>query len=136
MLRIRLRLYSDPGEAQIFCSLLRTDGNEEKLSATIDTGAEISLFPHELLNDIVYRPTESPEISIGQAGIARQSFTAFEAYVMISLEDELGHVTPPFEIIAWFAKTNKKLIGFAGILDRSTLHIDMPQREGWIEIDA
>lgn len=136
MVRLQLRLYTDPGEAQVFCNFLRHDGNEEKLSATIDTGAAISLFPRELLDEIVYRPTENPNIRIGQAGIAQQSFTAFEAYVMISLEDELGNFTPPFEIVAWFARTNKKLIGFAGILDHSILHIDMLERLGWLEIDT
>ncbi len=27
------------------------------------------------------------------------------------------------------------LIGFAGILDRGVLHVDMLQRRGWIDID-
>lgn len=136
MTRLQLRLYTDPGEAQIFCNLLRQDGNEEKISATIDTGAAVSLFPQELLDDIVYRTADQPNIMIGQAGIAQQSFTAIEAYITISLEDELGHITPPFEIVAWFAKTSKKLIGFAGILDRSVLHIDMPQQTGWLDTNA
>ena len=134
MPRLQLRLYTDPGEAQIFCNLLRQDGNEEKLTATIDTGAAISLFPRELLDDVVHRPSENPNVVIGQAGIAGQSFKAVEAYVTISLEDETGNITPPFEIIAWFANTRKRLIGFKDILDKGTLHLDMPQREGWLEI--
>lgn len=136
MPRLQLRLYLDPGEAQIFCNLLRQDGNDEKLMATIDTGAAISLFPRELLDEIVYRPSENPNVTIGQAGIAGQSFKAFEAYVTISLEDESGNVTEPFEIIAWFANTRKRLIGFKNVLDGGILHIDMLRRDGWLEIDT
>jgi hypothetical protein len=136
MPRLQLRLYTEPGEAQIFCNLLRQDGNEEKLTATIDTGAAISLFPRELLDEVVHRPSEYPNVTIGQAGIAAQSFKAFEAYVTISLEDESGHITKPFEIIAWFANTRRRLIGFKNILDSGILHLDLPNRAGWLEIDA
>jgi hypothetical protein len=58
MTRIEVRVYVDPGEIQMFCNLLRKDGNQEKLTATIDTGAAVSLFPRELLNVVEYRPTQ------------------------------------------------------------------------------
>jgi hypothetical protein len=52
------------------------------------------------------------------------------------LEDETGARTPDFEARVWFAETNTALIGFADILDRAILHVDMPRRHGWLEIDV
>lgn len=54
----------------------------------------------------------------------------------ITLEDEVGNLTPPFEILAWFADTDTRLIGFKDVLDRAVLHIDMLQRSGWLEVDV
>ncbi len=141
MPRINLRVYIDPGEVQIFCNLQRKDGQhetltDETLTAAIDTGAAISLFPKELLNIIAHRVSDKPDIVVDQAGIAGQSFQAVEAFVTISLEDEAGNITSPFEIRAWFTETNTRLIGFADILDRAILHVDMIQRAGWLEIDV
>src|SRR5689334_18073933 len=104
MTRLQLRIYTTPGEAQLFCNLLRKDGTQETIAATIDTGAAISLFPAELL-EIVAHHTSTHQ-TIDQAGIANQSFTAIEAYITISLEDEFGHLTPSFEIPAWFGLYN------------------------------
>jgi hypothetical protein len=106
----------------------------EKLSAIVDTGAAVSLFPKDLLDIVAYRLTQQGTVTINQAGIAAQSFQAFEAYVTISLEDAQGNLTLPFEILAWFGETEIALIGFQDILDRAVLHIDMPQRDGWLEI--
>ena len=136
MTRLLLRIYVNPGEAHIFSNLLRKDGSQETTAATIDTGAAISLFPAELLELVAYRPIGDEKIIIDQAGIANQSFEAVEAFVTISLEDEFGHLTQPFEIPAWLADSAIPLLGFAGVLDRAILHIDMPQQVGWIEIDA
>jgi hypothetical protein len=135
MTRIQLRLYTDPGEVQIFCNLLRNDGNQETITATIDTGASISLFPRELLDIIAYRTTERGTVVIEQAGIADHSFQAIEAFVRIAFEDMLGNMTQPFEIRAWFADTTTRLIGFEGVLDQYVLHIDMLRLEGWLEIN-
>jgi hypothetical protein len=134
--RLQLRLHIDPSEVLVFCNLERKDGILEKLSAIIDTGAAVSLLPDNLLDVIIYRPTEEGTVTIEQAGIAAQSFQAVEAFVTISLEDAQGNLTQSFEIRAWFGKTEKALIGFEDILDRAVLHIDMPQRTGWLEIDA
>jgi hypothetical protein len=73
-------------------------------------------------------------VTITQAGIAQQDFEATEAFVTIYLEDAAGNQTPSFEILAWFTATRQTLIGFQDILDRAVLHIDMPQRDGWLEI--
>jgi hypothetical protein len=102
---------------------------------TVDTGAEIALFPDELLEVVQYRLSEREKVQIGQAGIAQQDFEATEAYVTVILEDDKGSITSAFEILAWFAPTKQPLIGFQDILDRAVLHIDMPQRNGWLEID-
>ncbi|MBZ0282655.1 MAG: hypothetical protein K8L97_18080 [Anaerolineae bacterium] len=135
MTQIQLRIYYDPSECQVFCNIARKDGTLEKLTATIDTGAAVSLFPRELLDLIAYRPTDDASIIIDQAGIAKQSFQAVEAVITISLEDAAGNLTQPFEITAWFTDTETRLIGFKDVLDQSILHIDMPQRSGWLEID-
>jgi hypothetical protein len=132
MMRLQLRIYTTPGEAQLYCNLLRKDGAQETITATIDTGAAISLFPAELLEIVVHHT--STQQTIDQAGIANQSFTAIEAYITISLEDEFGNLTPSFEIPAWFAASTTPLVGFAGLLDRSILHIDMPNRNGWLDL--
>ncbi len=136
MQRFDLRLYLDPSEAEIFLKVLRKDGTYERLTAAIDTGAAVSLLPNDLLELIVYRPSHGATVVIDQAGIAKQAFQAFEAYVTIILEDHLGQVSQPFEIRAWFADTSYVLVGFSDLLDRAVIHIDMPQRSGWLEIDA
>jgi hypothetical protein len=124
-----------PGEAEVFCNLLRKDGTQEKLTATIDTGASISLFPRELLDIVQYDGLQATNIIVEQAGIAQQAFQAIEAEVTLSLEDASGNITKPLEIRAWFANTNARLIGFADVLERGILHIDMPGQTGWLEID-
>lgn len=135
MPRINLRLYVDPGRADVFVALHRTDNQLHRLAAIIDTGAEISLLPATLMAILEYRPTRRDVITVEQAGIARQAFEATEAYVTLYLEDETGARTGEFEAPVWFADTTVALIGFAGILDRAALHMDMRTRQGWIEID-
>ena len=74
MTRINLYVYLDPGEVQVFCNLRRSDGQQEKILATVDTGAAVSLLPRELLDVIDHRPTQRDEIMIDQAGIAGAIF--------------------------------------------------------------
>ena len=136
MPRIQLRIYVDPGQAEVIFSVLRTDGSYERLSGVIDTGAEVSLLPNDLLNKVVYRPIGSGTIIIDQAGIARQSFEAMEAFVTGFLEDQTGAQSDQIEARVWFADTEITLIGFDGILDRAVLHIDMHKRDGWIAMEA
>ena len=135
MTHIHLRVSIQPGEITTFCNLIRKDNTLERITATIDTGAEVSLFPKELLDVIQHRLTKEGDLTIAQAGIAAQDFKVTEAYITISLEDTKGNITKPFEILAWFAATEVRLIGFQDVLDRATLHIDMPERDAWLEID-
>ncbi len=132
MTRLRLQIYIDPAEVEVFCNVRRRDGAYERLAAVIDTGAVVSLLPDDLLEFVEYRFIQS--ISVEQAGIAKQSFEAVEGLVTTTLEDASGEITQPFEIPVWFANTNKALIGFAGVLERAILHIDMLRRDGWLEI--
>lgn len=134
MPRLQLCIYIDPGSSEIFCNILCKDGSYERLTAIIDTGAEVSLFPDDLLDLVEY--DEQAKIIVQQAGISKQAFEATEGYVTITLEDQNGQITSPFKIPIWFTRTPKALIGFAGVLDRAVLHIDMPKREGWLEIDV
>src|SRR5258708_62459 len=135
MPRLQLRIYVEPGAAEIFCKVLRKDKNYESLTAIIDTGAAISLFPQDLLEIVDFSIGQPEPVLIDQAGIARQSFDALEGNIQLTLEDETGQTTEPFQIKAWFADTNRVLIGFAGLLEQAVLHLDMPNREGWLEID-
>lgn len=136
MPRIQLQLYINPGAAEVFVNIKRKDGIYQRFTATVDTGAEVSLLPFIMLNDVEYRRTARGNITVDQAGIAKQSFEATEAFVTIFLEDQTGVQTGEFEVRVWFADTDEVLVGFDGILDRAVLHIDMPKRDGWIEMEA
>ncbi len=136
MARIQLRIYLNPGQAEVTLGVQRQDDTFERLAGFIDTGAEVSLLPNDLLDKVRYRPFGSGTIIIDQAGIAGQSFEATQAFVMVTLEDDTGARTEPFEVPVWFGDTAIALIGFEGILDRAILHIDMRDtRSGWIELD-
>ncbi len=137
MPRIHLRVYVEPEQAEVLCNVLRSDGTYERLAAVVDTGAAVSLMPNDLLNKVAHRLGKRGSFIVEQAGIANQSFQAVEGYVMLMLEDEYGQRTSPFEVLVWFADTKVALIGFADVLDRAILHIDMlDQRLGWLQIDA
>lgn len=136
MPRLQLQIFQQPPVARIVMNILRQDGEEYLLEAEVDTGAEVSLLPARLMEILTYRETDRSRIVIDQAGVAEQAFSATEAYVVVSLEDLDGNRTKPFEALVWFADTNVVLLGFANILDRAVLHIDMPRRTGWIELDA
>jgi predicted aspartyl protease len=135
MERIQLNLYDDPGQVEVFINLKQKDGGIYRIAALIDTGAAVSLLPSRLMDFIEYRVVNERAIKIEQAGIARQSFKAIEAYVYLSLEDATGARTQEAEVLVWFAQTRATLIGFKEVLDRAVLHIDMLNRSGWIEMD-
>jgi hypothetical protein len=136
MPRIQLRLYVDPGQAEVVFNVRRNDDTYERLVGVIDTGAAVSLLPNDLLDKVATRLAGSGTIIIDQAGIAGQSFEATEAYVTVFLEDQTGTRTAEFEVRVWFADTDEVLIGFEGILDQAILHINMRDaHNGWIEID-
>jgi hypothetical protein len=133
MTRILLRIHISPGQAEVFINLKAQDGIHRRRIAAIDTGAAISLLPNALMDVLDYRLSGNETITIDQAGIAKQAFHATEAYVTLYLEDWTGLRTEEFEARVWFADTNRILIGFEGILDRAVLHVDMPNRTGYLE---
>jgi hypothetical protein len=135
MTRIQLTMYIAPGQAEITCNLKLKDATYERITAAIDTGAEVSLLPLRLLDSLEYRLSEEGKVTITQAGMAQRDFDAIEAYITIFFEDTVGNQTEPFEILAWFTVTRQALLGFEDVLERAVLHIDMPQRDGWLEID-
>lgn len=134
MARIQLRVYRDPGQAEVFLNIKRKDNGYEKRAAIVDTGAQVSLLPSLLMNVLVYRLSERGSFTIEQAGIATQSFEAIEAYVTVFLEDMSGTRTDDFEVRVWFAATREVLLGFDGILDHAVLHVDMLDLAGYIEL--
>jgi hypothetical protein len=134
--RLQLQLFYQPAVARIIMNIKRYDGYDYLLEAEVDTGAQVSLLPIRLMEILEYQLITDTQITIDQAGIGKQAFSATEAYVMLSLEDLQGNQTEQFKARVWFADTDVVLLGFADILDRAILHIDMPQRLGWIEIDV
>ncbi len=134
MTRIQLRLYTEPGAAEVFVQMKCSDGTFEPLTAAIDTGGELSLFPIRILDKIEHQIVRE-KVILEQAGIAKQEFEAKEATVTIFLEDQFGTYTKEISIRAWFADTLVSLLGFQGILDNAILHIDtLNTRTGWIEL--
>jgi hypothetical protein len=136
MSRVGLYLYVEPGAVEAFVNIQLLDEGFFRAAAFIDTGAETSLFPRYLLEKVAYRLSSEEIITIKQAGIAQQSFQAIKAFITIFLEDYSGNRTKELEIPAWFANTEIALLGFEGLLEKSTLYINMRNaREGWIELD-
>jgi hypothetical protein len=137
MIRIQLRLYVNPGEAEITVAIKLPDNTYERMTGKVDTGAEISLLPNDILKKLPPIADEERQIfTVEQAGIAKQSFQVEERQITLILEDQFGNETQPFVARVWFGETEIALIGFQNILDRAVLHIDMPQHSGWLEIDT
>jgi len=134
MPRIQLRVYRDPGQAEVFLNIKRKDSGYEKRAAIVDTGAQVSLLPSLLMNILAYRLSERGSFTIEQAGIATHSFGAIEAYITVFLEDMSGNRTDEFEVRVWFAGTREVLLGFDGVLDRAVLHVDMLNLTGYLEL--
>jgi hypothetical protein len=133
MSRVALGLNVEPGSVDLVTNIRLPDGTYYRLTAFIDTGAEISLFPRRLLNFIEHEVIA--ERTVDQAGIAGQSFSATEARIKLFFEDATGGETDEIEAIALFADTSIELIGFQDILDRAKLFLDYQEtRTGWIEI--
>jgi hypothetical protein len=128
-------MYRNPGAAEVFVNYRQQDGSFDRITAVVDTGAEVSLFPITLLPLLDHRFTGRGRFTVEQAGMARQSFEAVEALVTVFLEDQFGARTIPFQAPIWFAATEEALVGFAGILDRAVLHLDMPRLNGYLELD-
>ncbi|HLA43147.1 MAG TPA: hypothetical protein VJZ27_06920, partial [Aggregatilineales bacterium] len=105
MSRIQLQIYVSPGLAEVFVNLKTKEGLYKRRAATIDTGAQVSMLPIELMDDLEYRLSERGEVTIDQAGIAKQAFQATEAFIKVFFEDLTGAQTPEFEIRVWFAQT-------------------------------
>lgn len=133
MARLQLRVYRSPGYAETFLQIKGQDNQFAPRVAVIDTGAQITLLPMHLLETIEYRLTQRGNFTIDQAGIAKQSFEAIEAEITVYLEDLAGNRSPEFVVPAWFAQTDKSLIGFGGILEQAIFHLDMPHLSGYLE---
>jgi len=133
MTRIQLRVYSGPGQAEVFVNIKRKDGGYYTETGIVDTGAQTSLLPQALAEVLEYRLSERGSFLVEQAGIAQQAFQAIEAYVSLFLEDQTGARTEEFEARVWFARARHVLIGFDNILDRAVLHLDMPNLTGYLE---
>jgi hypothetical protein len=135
MNQLRLRIYRNPGAIEIFVNIRRKDGEHKRITAKVDTGAQTSLLPAYLMDDLDYSIIDNISFIVERAGMADYSFEAIEAIVRLFLEDERGRQTPEFDVPVWFAGTEEYLVGFAGILDRAVLHLDMPNLDGYLDFD-
>lgn len=133
MTRLQLRVYRDPGQAEAFLKIKQKDSGYYTCTVIVDTGAEVSLLPDDLMEELYYRLSERGSFEVTQAGIAKQVFVATEAYVTVYLEDMNGTRTAEFEILVWFTETINFLIGFGGILERAILHLDTSNLAGYLE---
>jgi hypothetical protein len=133
MSRIALKLNANPGSIETYVRFKAKEGHYIAWLGFIDTGAEVSLFPLNLLEKLEHKIIDE-NFEIEQAGITRQHFKALEAEITIYLEDLQGNQSEPMLIRAWFAQTTEYLIGFQDVLDRARLDIDyLETRTGWIE---
>jgi hypothetical protein len=133
MARINLLLSTLPYEIEAYIRLKESNGNFELKKGYIDTGAEKSLFPLELLKYLEHKILDTG-VEVGQAGIARQYFHAVEAEITLYFEDAQGNMSSVMRVRAWFADTEELIIGFQDILEHATLFVDFRQtRTAWIE---
>jgi hypothetical protein len=133
MKRIALGINLNPSSVDLVTNIRALDGSFYRLTAFVDTGADISLLPKRLLP--LFEHEIITERTVDQAGIAGQAFSAVEARIKLFFEDSLGNESDEIEALVLFADTTIELIGFQDILDRATVHIDFRQsRTGWIEL--
>lgn len=134
MIRIALMISKNPSEAEVFVRFVKDKDIIYRLPAIIDTGAQISLFPLELLELLSPTAFNQEEVIIEQAGIAGQEFKAIRTHVHLSFEDFDGNITYPMLVEAWFANTERWIIGMADIIERGVLHLDIPNLSGYIDL--
>lgn len=72
MARVELRINLTPGSAEVFVRIKRKDHIYGRPTATVDTGAAVSLFPRSALGEIEQISIVQTFIPIEQAGIAQQ----------------------------------------------------------------
>jgi hypothetical protein len=134
MARLNLVLINQPYEVQVFVRYKLTDGSFDTMVAVVDTGADTCLFPLRWL-EVAEHTILDKEVVLEQAGIAKQSFEAVEAEIILYCEDSQGNESAPMKVRAWFAETTKVILGFRDVLDRAKLYIDYQEsRTGWIDL--
>lgn len=133
MIRIQLRISLDPTEVDTYLRIKTIDGDYYAVTATIDTGAQVSLLPDDLLEFVEHQLSARGHFTVEQAGISHQVFEATEAFITVYVEDSLGNHTLPFVIKCWFTDTSRYIVGFEGLLDSGALHIDIPQQSAYLE---
>jgi hypothetical protein len=133
MVRINLRVTEAPTPPEVFCSILRWDGELELVGMYVDTGAQTSVLPKKLMQDLKYELLDGGDVLIEQAGIAKQTFNATEALITLRFEDIEGNISVQKQMRVWFAETTKHLLGYTDALEHCELFVDTPSYAGWIE---
>ena len=58
MTRIQLRVYTNPPQVEVFLNLKQPNGDDYRVAAVVDTGAQITLLPSRLMHFVEYRVVE------------------------------------------------------------------------------
>jgi hypothetical protein len=134
MTRVDLRVYVNPGHAEVYLRFDLANGSTQRVTATVNTGSRGTLLPENFLNRIEYH--DPRRVWIEPEGLTAEAFEAIEADVFVRAEDEVGNQTAPFEIVIWFAGTYDFIAGFNGLLNAAILHLDMPNLSGYLEFHS
>jgi hypothetical protein len=90
MTRLKLRVYRRPGHSEIFFRITFKNNDTVRMTAVIDTGAQISLLPESLLEEVNVRNPR--KVWVERAGIPEQGFEAIQGTIMLIVEDEQGPI--------------------------------------------
>jgi len=134
MIRISLQITQNPPQAEVIIRFLRKDGSWLFVTATVDTGAEITFLPEDILNVIDYNTAQTSYLTVERAGIRNADYKVTETIVTVQLEDAFGNISQPFEMPIWFGQTKVQLFGMTNAIQRGVLHLDMPSLSGYIEL--
>lgn len=128
---IRCRIVDQPPVIEIDLAFPMLQGNLFYTHGYIDTAAEISLFPNSLLSLVEY--TFVRQITVEQAGISAQGFSAVEAITTLNLQDVYTGEMVSVHGLAWFADTHTYIVGMKDILEHAIMYMDIPQRYGYLQ---
>ena len=134
MTRVSLRITQSPPEAEVMIRFLRADGGWLYITANVDTGAEITFLPIDLLAILAYDTVNTAHLTVERAGVKKANYEVVETSILVQIEDEFGNVSQPFTMPIWFGQTSVRLFGMTNALERGALHLDMQALSGYIDI--
>ena len=103
--------------------------------AIIDTGAPLSLIPHDVWQGIRYLKVRNDVIQ-GIVPHSECDLDVIDGVINCVLQDDLGRSSEVVTIRAHLAPTDDVplLLGFGGLLDQANLYFSLPQSQAYLEI--